>query len=260
MTRTTAARPPTRQPRRSRCRFPTPPAALRRIGIKLALKKSQVRAGEANTGGSTADSQSRLQHRSLVQALSQLGGRRCGRAADRRAAAQAERSARKPACGRPTNPSQTGPANEKLRMQVVNLRGTVSRLPKPFARMVSEIVEEFEGEEAGSSKAQMNARSPTSPNSASGWSPTNIRLRASPRGNAQIGEFAAAVRAERHAGQVLRRLSRADHRHERPRLGLARRHAARQGAIRRHAAAIPACCRDPQRLLPATADRPPTSS
>ena len=53
-------------------------------------------------------------------------------------------------------PSQAGPANEKLRLQVVNLRGTVSRLPKPFARMVSEIVDEFEGAEAGSTKAQMN--------------------------------------------------------------------------------------------------------
>jgi type VI secretion system protein ImpL len=53
-------------------------------------------------------------------------------------------------------PSQSGPANEKLRLQVVNLRGTISRLPKPFATMVSEVVEEFEGAEASSSKSQLN--------------------------------------------------------------------------------------------------------
>ncbi|SFT72110.1 type VI secretion system membrane subunit TssM [Mesorhizobium sp. YR577] len=53
-------------------------------------------------------------------------------------------------------PSQSGPANEKLRLQVVNLRGTMSRLPKPFATMISEVVEEFEGAEASSSKSQLN--------------------------------------------------------------------------------------------------------
>ncbi len=52
--------------------------------------------------------------------------------------------------------SQAGPANEKLRLQIVNLRGTVSKLPKPLGRMISEIVDELEGSETESTKAQMN--------------------------------------------------------------------------------------------------------
>ena len=68
-------------------------------------------------------------------------------------------------------PSQSGPANEKLRLQVVNLRGTVSRLPKPFARMISESRRGIRrrGGRQLEGADERRAR-PTSPNSASAWS------------------------------------------------------------------------------------------
>ncbi len=128
---------------------------LARIGINLALKKSQVRAGEANSGAaaSTANPGSNIEayfkpYHNWVE------GEPGGRPIDILLRNLYE--VRESLLVTANYPSQAGPANEKLRLQVVNLRGTVSRLPKPFARMIAEAVEEFEGAEAGSSKSQIN--------------------------------------------------------------------------------------------------------
>ena len=55
-----------------------------------------------------------------------------------------------------TNPSQTERANANLQVQVVNLSANASRLPPPLARMVNAAVDDFEGDAANTSIAQLN--------------------------------------------------------------------------------------------------------
>ncbi len=54
------------------------------------------------------------------------------------------------------NPSQAQRATQNMQVQVVNLRANASRLPRPLARMVQGAVDDFEGDAAGSSIAQLN--------------------------------------------------------------------------------------------------------
>ena len=147
-------------------------------------------------------------------------------------------------------PSQSGPANEKLRLQVVNLRGTVSRLPKPFARMVSEIADEFEGEEAGSTKAQMNE---ALANIAKVCKRVTVGKYPFARGasaNAQIGEFAQLFGPsgllDKYFADYLAPITDISGQKWAWQGGLA----ARPGSVGRYAEAVPARFRHPQRILP----------
>jgi type VI secretion system protein ImpL len=164
-------------------------SGLARIGINLALKKSQVRAGEVNTGvsasaanpGSNIEAYFKPYHnwvdgeppsRPIDQLLANLG------------------EIRENLLVTANYPSQAGPATEKLRLAVVNLRGTVSRLPKPFAQMISEITDEFEGEDASTSKAQMNAALANIAKTCKRVTAGKYPFARDAGANAQIGEFA----------------------------------------------------------------------
>ena len=55
-----------------------------------------------------------------------------------------------------TMPSQTERANANLQLQIANLRANASRLPRPLARMVNAAADDFEGDAAETSMAQLN--------------------------------------------------------------------------------------------------------
>lgn len=55
-----------------------------------------------------------------------------------------------------TNPSQTERATANLQVQIVNLRANASRLPAPLQRMMEVAVSDFEGDAAGSTISQLN--------------------------------------------------------------------------------------------------------
>ena len=228
---------------------PDPSGGLARIGIKLALKKSQVRAGEVNDGASAATANPGANIEAYFKPYHDLGRGRSGRAADRHPAAQSQRGPRKPAGG-----GQLSVAVRSGQREAAPASGQSARHRFAPAQAVCPhglgSAEEFEGEEAGSTKAQMNQALANITKFCQRVVVEQISVRARLREQCADRRVRAAVRPERHAGQVLRRLSGADHRHERPSLGLAGRHAARQGAVRRYAEAIPARRRNPQRLLP----------
>jgi type VI secretion system protein ImpL len=169
--------------------IPDPSGGLARIGIKLALKKSQVRAGEVNDGTSAATANPGANIEAYFKPYHNwVEGDQGGRPID--ILLHNLNEVRESLLVVANYPSQSGPANEKLRLQVVNLRGTVSRLPKPFARMIAEAVEEFEGEEAGSSKAQMNAALANITKFCQRVVVNNYPFARDSGKNAQIGEFA----------------------------------------------------------------------
>jgi len=162
---------------------------LARIGINLALKKSQVRAGEVSTSGAAAASNPGSNIEAYFKPYHNwVDGEPGGRPVD--LLLRNLYDIRENLLVTANYPSQSGPANEKLRLQVVNLRGTVSRLPKPFARMISEIVDEFEGAEAGSSKAQMNQALANITKVCKRVTVGKYPFSRDAASNAQIGEFA----------------------------------------------------------------------
>jgi type VI secretion system protein ImpL len=55
-----------------------------------------------------------------------------------------------------TNPSQTARATASLQVQIVNLRANASRLPTPLQKMMEDAVADFEGDAAGSTISQLN--------------------------------------------------------------------------------------------------------
>jgi type VI secretion system protein ImpL len=169
---------------------PDPTGGLARIGINLALRKSEVRAGDVDSMASSGVSNPGSNIEAYFKPYHNwVQGDPGNRPID--VLLKNLYDVRESLLVIANYPSQSGPANEKLRLQVVNLRGTISRLPKPFAMMVAEAVEEFEGEEAGSSKSQLNQALASSVTKfcqrvVSGKYPF-VRDAAS---NAQIGEFA----------------------------------------------------------------------
>lgn len=127
---------------------------LARIGIELAMKKSQSRAGDtfASAGspqipGANIEAQFRPFHE-LVK------GDSGKRPID--ALIQNFYEVYQSLVLAATNPSQADRANANMQMQVVNLRANASRLPRPVARMVNAAVDDFEGDAAGNSLAQLN--------------------------------------------------------------------------------------------------------
>lgn len=131
---------------------------LQRIGIDLALRKSQSRAGGVFGGaggnqrqqqipGANVEAQFRAFHM-LVEG--EVGRRPID------TLVQNFYEVYQSLVLAATNPSQIERANANLQVQVVNLRANASRLPRPLARMVNAAVEDFEGDAAGTSIAQLN--------------------------------------------------------------------------------------------------------
>jgi type VI secretion system protein ImpL len=127
---------------------------LARIGIELAMKKSESRAGATFASaparqipGANIEAQFRPFHE-LVK------GDPGKRPID--ALIQNFYEVYQSLVLAATNPSQADRANANMQMQVVNLRANASRLPLPVARMVNAAVDDFEGGAAGNSLAQLN--------------------------------------------------------------------------------------------------------
>lgn len=127
---------------------------LARIGIDLALKKSQRRAGEAggDTAGPVVPGANIEAYFKPYQML--VEGDPGKRPID--ALVQNFYDVYQNLVLAAANPSQAQQANQNLQLDVVNLRANASRLPKPLARMVSDAVDDFESDAAGSSIAQLN--------------------------------------------------------------------------------------------------------
>jgi type VI secretion system protein ImpL len=131
---------------------------LARIGIDLALKKSQLRAGQVGTEDD-GSSGSRLVPGSNIEAYFRPYQLLVEGDAGRRpidALIQNFYDVYQSLVLSATNPSQRQQATQNLQVQVVNLRASASRLPKPIARMVETAVNDFEDDAAGTSIAQLN--------------------------------------------------------------------------------------------------------
>ncbi|MER8373604.1 type VI secretion system membrane subunit TssM [Mesorhizobium sp. M1406] len=126
---------------------------LARIGIQIATGKSQSRAG---TGSAAAQNQNpganiEAQFRSF-QVL--VGGPAGHRPID--ALTQNFRDIYQSLQLATDVPSQTERVNANLQLQIATLRANVSRLPKQFGRMVNATADEFEGNVAETSVANLN--------------------------------------------------------------------------------------------------------
>jgi type VI secretion system protein ImpL len=128
---------------------------LARIGIDLALRKSQSRAGDtfASSSGSRQipGASIEAQFRPFHELVKGDSGKR-----PIDALVQNLYEVYQSLVLAVTNPSQADRANANLQIQVVNLRANASRLPRPVARMVNASVEEFEKDSANNSAAQLN--------------------------------------------------------------------------------------------------------
>jgi type VI secretion system protein ImpL len=124
---------------------------LARIGLQIAGGKSQSRAGAKSAAAQNAGASVEAQFRSF-QALA-------GGAAGRRpldALTQNFHDIFQSLKLAADVPSQTERVNANLRLQIATLRANVSRLPKPLARMVNAAADEFEGNVAETSVANLN--------------------------------------------------------------------------------------------------------
>ena len=126
---------------------------LARIGIDLALNKSQTRAGQAPDAAAAGIPGALVEQEFRSYALL-LEGEPGRRAID--TLLQSLYEIYQALILSATNPSQQQAANARLQLQVPTLRGNASRLPRPIARMVSEAAEDFEGDAANTSLAQLN--------------------------------------------------------------------------------------------------------
>jgi type VI secretion system protein ImpL len=124
---------------------------LARIGIDLAVKKSQNRAGNAGGGAQIPGANIEAQFREFHNLVDGEDGKR-----PIDALIQNFYEVYQSLVLAATNPSQAERANANLQLQVVNLRANASRMPKPLARMVNAAVDDFEGDAANTSMAQLN--------------------------------------------------------------------------------------------------------
>ncbi|WEX10854.1 type VI secretion system membrane subunit TssM [Chelativorans sp. AA-79] len=125
---------------------------LARIGIDLALRKSQTRVG---VNGSPATQVPGANIEAQFRPYQMLFEGEAGqRPID--ALIQNFYEVYQSLVLAATNPSQAERANANLQLQVVTLRASASRLPRPLARMVGGAVEDFEGDAADTSLAQLN--------------------------------------------------------------------------------------------------------
>ena len=126
---------------------------LARIGIELATRKSQARAGAAfvNAPGQDPGANIEAQFRSVQALVTGAAGQRPIDALTHnfREIYQSVRLAA-------DVPAQTDQVNANLQLQISTLRANASRLPKALARMVSAAADDFEGTAAETSVAHLN--------------------------------------------------------------------------------------------------------
>ncbi len=131
---------------------------LSRIGIDLAIRKSQRRAGSFG-GGTGSSSRKKVIPGANIEAYFKpyhtlVDGETGRRPID--ALVQNFYEVYQSLVLAVVNPSQAQRATQNLQVHVVSLRANASRLPRPLAKMVQAAVDDFEGDAAGSSIAQLN--------------------------------------------------------------------------------------------------------
>ncbi|MER9143375.1 type VI secretion system membrane subunit TssM [Mesorhizobium sp. M0871] len=126
---------------------------LARIGIEIAARKSQSRAGTAFVSTQNQDPGANIeaQFRSFQALVAGAPGQRPLDALTQnfREIYQSVRLAA-------DVPAQTDQANANLQLQISTLRANASRLPKALARMVSAAADDFEGTVAETSTTHLN--------------------------------------------------------------------------------------------------------
>jgi len=126
---------------------------LARIGIDLPARKSQSRAGAAfeKSAGQNPAANIEAQFRPFQMVVSGAPGQR-----PIDALIQNFHDIYQSLLLAASVPSQTERANANLQLQISNLRANASRLPKALARMVHAAADNFEGDAAETSIAQLN--------------------------------------------------------------------------------------------------------
>ncbi|MBC8130725.1 MAG: type VI secretion system membrane subunit TssM, partial [Rhizobiaceae bacterium] len=129
--------------------------AFSRIGIDLALRKAQGRAGGAfgGTGGAAQIIPGANIEAFFKPWQMMVDGPQGQRPID--SVVQNFYEVYQNLVLSATNPSQAERANAALQVNVVGLRANASRLPRPLAVMVQSAAEDFEGDAAGTSIAQL---------------------------------------------------------------------------------------------------------
>jgi type VI secretion system protein ImpL len=123
-----------------------------RIGIDLALKKSQKRLGASGKERQTVPGEEIEAYFRPYHLL--VEGEPGNRPLDQLVTNLYE--IYQSLLTAATNPSQTDRATASLQVQIVNLRANASRLPTPLQKMMEEAVADFEGDAAGSTISQLN--------------------------------------------------------------------------------------------------------
>ncbi|WP_301005792.1 type VI secretion system membrane subunit TssM [Mesorhizobium sp.] len=124
---------------------------LARIGLQIAGGKSQSRAGTSSSATQNAGATVEAQFRPFQALVSGSSGRR-----PIDALTQNFRDVYQSVKLAADVPSQTERVNANLKLQISTMRANVSRLPKQLARMVNAAADEFEGNVAETSVANLN--------------------------------------------------------------------------------------------------------
>ncbi|RWP46177.1 type VI secretion system membrane subunit TssM [Mesorhizobium sp.] len=124
---------------------------LARIGLQIASGKSQSRAGTGSASAQNPGANIEAQFRSFQALVNGPAGRR-----PIDALTQNFRDIYQSLQLAADVPSQTERVNMNLQLQISTLRANVSRLPKQLARMVTATADEFDGNVAETSLANLN--------------------------------------------------------------------------------------------------------
>lgn len=124
---------------------------LARIGIQIAIGKSQSRAGAGSSSAQNPGANIEAQFRSFQALVNGPAGRR-----PIDALTQNFRDIYQSLQLAADVPSQTERVNMNVQLQISTLRANVSRLPKQLARMVTATADEFDGNVAETSLANLN--------------------------------------------------------------------------------------------------------
>ncbi|MDX8490262.1 type VI secretion system membrane subunit TssM [Mesorhizobium sp. VK22B] len=124
---------------------------LARIGLQIAGGKSQSRAGTSSSATQKAGATVEAQFRPFQALVSGSSGRR-----PLDALTQNFHDIYQSVKLAADVPSQTERVNANLKLQISTMRANASRLPKPLARMVDAAADEFEGNVAETSMANLN--------------------------------------------------------------------------------------------------------
>lgn len=132
-------------------------SGLANIGIDLALKKSQRRVGGV-LGGGGSDSNRRIPGANIEAQFREYHMLFEGKAGNRPIdnLIQILYETHRNLVLAAEVPSESQRATNSVQMQVATLRASASRLPRPLARMMNKAVEDFEGDAADTSIAQLN--------------------------------------------------------------------------------------------------------